>query len=445
MNCQIESCYEQSLRMIPAGSFAEGLYLSGSDQDFMFVVKDAVCLDQGSESEHFIVLETDYTNTPPGYTKALYTNIPGTNQHQVSTILSFGICGYKSVANYPYVSSAKFRSSCYGIHTMRPMSTKNGIESNIRTTNGPAITNTVQIGNSCFERDTVYSVYFYGSDILLKWANRRRLYNWPSVEIVKEISEMEGYIVPVGDKQSENQNLEWRICYTAAEKELVSSLSDIQIKLYVLLKLVAKSVLNPVCKALTSYVVKNVVFWIVEGTHPEQLSPDNLVSLLLKSLHFIKCCLEENHFPNYMIPERNLLRGAVVGKEKQNVINFLSDCLREGGTVMLSVPKLYKCVSYRVTNPENSVFYEKWRDEVENQRNVIMLQQLDHIDINSWLKPEHLTVTNYKISKDKRILTNKKKLFLTVVPDCVSLWLTGKSIDEISEIYKSRLQARMLL
>ncbi|XP_053395646.1 nucleotidyltransferase MB21D2-like [Mercenaria mercenaria] len=358
------------------GSSGEGVQLSDSDTDLMSVIRDVVCVDKGCINENFTVLETDYTYTAPGYTKVVSTYIPrisAVNNFQTSPIFYFS-CMYDTLARYPYISSEKIRNLYR--HIDSPLS---GIVKHDwpyeTATNGPAFTVT-GTDTSRFDNDNVFSICFYGGEYLKKWANRTRFCTWSSCEIVKEISEMEGYIVPIGDKESDNQNIEWRICYTTAEKKLVSSLSDIQMKMYVLLKMVTKTLLKPKCKALTSYVVKNVIFWIVERTHAREFSPDLLVNLIQKSLHLIKCFLENNHFPNYMIPERNLLRGAVYGQEKRDLIHFLSACLQEGRTILLKIPKLYHCVSLMVTNPDNMIMYGKWRKDKYLKILTYVIQQL---------------------------------------------------------------------
>jgi hypothetical protein len=58
-----------------------------------------------------------------------------------------------------------------------------------------------------------------------------------------------------------------------------------------------------------------------------------------------------------MIPERNLLKGVAGGKEKESIVNFLSDCLKEGGNVILKIPKLCQYVSiYRKTRGPPNVW-----------------------------------------------------------------------------------------
>ncbi|XP_053394388.1 uncharacterized protein LOC123554348 [Mercenaria mercenaria] len=429
------------------GSAGEGVPLSHSDVDCMIVLDDIICLDQCDTVENLTILETDNSNTAPGYTKVVLKNKLRGSEFEILLHLST----YASATTpdgQPYVSSTIFRGTYnyFKICTIPLLRLQYEI-----TINGPAETYKLSGRSANFDKDFVLSLLFYGSEHLSKWANRTRYYTWPSSECVREISEMEGYLVPVGDKQSAHQDLEWRICYTTAEKELIASLNDIQIKVYVLLKMVAKSVLKSVCKALTSYVVKNVVFWVMEGTHQQSLSPDLIVNLIQKSLYFMKYCLENNHFPNYIIPERNLLRGAVNSREKQNVINFLSDCLREGGTVLLRVPKLYQCVSYSTTYPENVIKYGKWRDEAEKQKLLLDFRLAEICDhnflFNTTTCKSMNEIQNLFLNRmnDAKTVEHLVKLLVLVMPDFIPLLLSGKTPQELHEVLAKRLEMISLL
>jgi hypothetical protein len=86
------------------------------------------------------------------------------------------------------------------------------------TSQGPAISTVIM--------DSVLARYFYGGCHLINWSKRVRYCHWPSVSLIKEISSMEGYVVPIGHKSSGCQNIEWRVCYTA-ELILIKSLTDV--------------------------------------------------------------------------------------------------------------------------------------------------------------------------------------------------------------------------
>ncbi|XP_060592085.1 uncharacterized protein LOC132746839 [Ruditapes philippinarum] len=385
------------------GSRGEGVGLSDSDTDIMKIFKHVICVDESFADGDLIVLRADYTNTEPGYIKVEGKNMYISNKGVKDRLIESAIP--------PNLSDLNF---------------------NFNLT-GPAI----HFFACDIDTDYVYCTSFYGGNYLSRWTNRTRNYAWPPRKVRHEVSQMEGYIVPIGSKQGDMQEYEWRICYTTAEKKLVSSLSDIQVKAYVLLKIMAKTLLKPKCKFLTSYVIKNVIFWVMEMTHFGQLSPSHIVYLIQKAIFFIKNCITNNHLPNYMIPERNLLKGAVLGKEKEGVINFLSDCLEQGGSILLQIPKLYTCISLTISKPDLFLAFRKWRNEAERSVFVFAYdatKSLHNVDINT-----SKTFDNIIQEAKKNVAFEARFNFVNILlPDLFSLLLSGKSMDDIRQIVNER-------
>ncbi|XP_045187581.2 uncharacterized protein LOC123545312 [Mercenaria mercenaria] len=408
------------IRFSLVGSAGEGFRHGRSDIDLLAVLINTVCLDRPMVNAHLNTLKTDYSGTAPGYTKVILIN---KKSHDIRHPFHFNTM-YRSTEGHPYIPSSALQYIAIDLEI-----------------NGPALSLESFLQSYIFsDMDFVFSFYFGGKEHLRKWAKRSRFYTWPQPTVLKEISSMEGYIVPVGDKPSDFQSLEWRICYTTAEKKLVGYLNAQEQKLYILLKMVSKTILQPVCKAITSYVVKNVVFWIAEGTAEQQCSVNCLVFLLQKSLYFIKYCLENNHLPNYMIPERNLIRAGVFGKEKQSTIDFLSELLKEGGAIIVRIPKLYQCMSYMVRSPGRAVQYGNWRDDVEKQTMKLIVQLSKNWTPFVPLEHQSSLLT---AAFEGNIIAALKYLML-LVPELPNMILQGQ-FEEIIYLLKARLEATMLL
>ncbi|KAH3787321.1 hypothetical protein DPMN_165442 [Dreissena polymorpha] len=112
-------------------------------------------------------------------------------------------------------------------------------------------------------QDLVHTLHFYCPSILIGWAARHR--NWPSPDVVQEVVSLGAFVSPVGVKGSDNEHVEWRMCFNAGENVLVNNLTETQMKLYVLLKMEKKDVLKPRKKEVTSFTVKNIVLWIARS------------------------------------------------------------------------------------------------------------------------------------------------------------------------------------
>jgi hypothetical protein len=178
---------------------------------------------------------------------------------------------------------------------------------------------------------------------------------------------MEEFILPVGEKKSDTEHLEWRISHVTIEKKLLSTFNSTQSKLYVVLKLFAKKVFSSVSKSFSSYMVKNVVLWMAEMNPGHHYTPDLFIAQLLKSFHFIKHCLINNHLPSYMMPNKNLIAGRIFSHENHKLISLLSSLIDEGEFVIYKLPNLAACLNYVSLHP--ALFTEccTWRHCVESQ------------------------------------------------------------------------------
>jgi len=243
--------------------------------------------------------------------------------------------------------------------------------------------------------DTVLALPFVSQNVLEKWMDRERHHEWPPRALQTKISTMIGYVVPVGHKFSQNKDIEWRISYTTAEKKLVRSMNDVQVKLYVVLKFVQKDRLKPVCKNLTSYMVKNLVYWVLEETPMRDLTPDTLVDQILTAFWLMNQFLEIKILPCYMIPERNLFDGRMNEVECALPLGEVDKIIDEGYGFLLKRHKLSLPMQLTFSYPEKAVAYEQRLVEIEdvflmlvgNEAcinfvvNVLKGQQLDLFDV----------------------------------------------------------------
>ena len=97
-----------------------------------------------------------------------------------------------------------------------------------------------------------------------------RMHNWPGDEKILELSKLPTYLVPVGVRGSKHYEYQWRVSFVLHENFLVKSLNDTQMKVFILLRKIAKNYLKPVCDDFTSYMMKNVAFWYFEQHYLEE-------------------------------------------------------------------------------------------------------------------------------------------------------------------------------
>ena len=171
-------------------------------------------------------------------------------------------------------------------------------------------------------------------------------------------------------------NLEWRICYTKAERYLMCSLNDTQTKLYILLKMVAKTHLSLICKDITSYVLKNLVLWLAERSGIELFKKELLVDRLMQALHFLRQCVISNNLPSYMIPARNLFSGKLdlVLRKKLNIL--LTELILEGGGLLLRCERLRDTMIVVYHEPTLADNYKNKKEMIEK----LFMYSIRHAD-----------------------------------------------------------------
>ena len=150
---------------------------------------------------------------------------------------------------------------------------------------------------------------------------------------------MPGYLVAIrGSKKSGRRHFELRMCYTLGELYLMKYLNETQTKLYILLKQLFKNVVEPlVPKLITSYMLKNIVFWLCEGTIGELFRPELLLDRLVQALKYIYMCVQHGDIPNYFIPERNMLAEKQTKEKLRDITELLENMIDEGPKVVFRI------------------------------------------------------------------------------------------------------------
>ncbi|KAH3865082.1 hypothetical protein DPMN_028121 [Dreissena polymorpha] len=209
--------------------------------------------------------------------------------------------------------------------------------------------------------DTVLALRCHCPSILQRWAARSR--HWPPTNVVEKVVSMGAFLTPVGFKESKNKNIEWRICFNTGETELMINLNDTQMKLYVLLKMIAKDVLKPRHKEVTSYMMKNIVLWLAENNHQYKFHERSLFFWLHESLLKLRTALSAKQLPYFMIPERNLMAATGLTDAQQRIwITTLTDMMDECPKLIRRLPKIRQAI---ISHPDPLRWYNGRRIELE--------------------------------------------------------------------------------
>ncbi|KAH3846420.1 uncharacterized protein LOC127873295 isoform X2 [Dreissena polymorpha] len=183
--------------------------------------------------------------------------------------------------------------------------------------------------------DYVRGFPYQATKQILVWKCRTRNYDWPPTPLVNIVSTMTAVVVPTGQKGTKWRELQWRICFPAGELALFDSMNIMHKKVYVVLKTVGKLLLRPLNQQITSYVMKNVLFWEAEKRHITDYTETDLVPRIQDALRYLQKCISEDFMPYYMIPERNLIPCKIHVDVKEKITNVIDYLIANGYLIIL--------------------------------------------------------------------------------------------------------------
>ncbi|XP_060603066.1 uncharacterized protein LOC132756092 [Ruditapes philippinarum] len=301
------------IKKILVGSKREGIsLLRESDTDLMFVFENIVCIEtkryhpQNGTDE--LLVYTDNRETPPGYTLLCLHEDITTNQKFVtesvvrkneklylSSTLFLEQNGKNLRTSTGWIESSSIRLPRRGPSLPETLKNAHWYDHILKLFSGEAFIS---------KKDCTPALKFKSASAVKEWANRKRFYNWPTTKMIKHAKSIQLFLVPVGEKGSSDSDLQWRISFILIEIYLVHQFSDMQIKVLVVLRWIAQNVLKPIYEEMSSYVMKNIVFWLSETT---KLKKGSILDHLKTSLAMLLKFVKKRHLPCYMLPERNLL------------------------------------------------------------------------------------------------------------------------------------------
>ena len=295
-----------------SGGMAECSLVEGSDSDVMGVLSGFIVVDSNSETfKGCIPIKATRTGCLPGYCKLILTS----QQHKLRDNLylldrlTFDVI-LESMQGM-YISSKLF---CRNYIPFNLMPDERG--NVVFDINGPAVRNV----NVDYVR--AFQMQNWPKEAKL-WKSRTRANNWPSDILLTRLeNEIPCYVVPKGNKMSSAFELEWRISFVELERELIWNLNDTQFKCYICLKTVKRRLSElGILKEITTYHLKNIIFWMCESLPESEWSPRNLVSCVNKCFRKLIACIKDGNLGHYFIPENNLFHdiefktGGEVGNE----------------------------------------------------------------------------------------------------------------------------------
>ncbi|XP_060563066.1 uncharacterized protein LOC132722563 [Ruditapes philippinarum] len=171
-----------------------------------------------------------------------------------------------------------------------------------------------------------------------QWLDQQGEGQWPSAEMKQYCSRTGCFVVGVGCRGSEHEQVEWRISTSLAERCLMFNLNIIQIRCYVLMKIISKTFINPLFKdVITSFMCKTVLFHCISNTHNNIWRENNLLSCLSLCLYLLYNNIIYENCPHFIITGNNLMRGKISPAVKPYILEILSNIINSAGVAILGI------------------------------------------------------------------------------------------------------------
>ncbi|KAK3099923.1 hypothetical protein FSP39_011839 [Pinctada imbricata] len=162
--------------------------------------------------------------------------------------------------------------------------------------------------------------------------NRLAKAKWPSIAVLSNIVRSGFHLVPIGDKTSDKEIMEWRISFSNAETSLIDEMNHCQFLCYGLLKVFLKEAIetnDDLRGLLCSYFLKTSVLWAIIHFGTSWMTEDILRWFWICFRQLINW-VYDGYCPNFFIPENNMFYGKIHGRAQLFLLNHLTTLYREG-------------------------------------------------------------------------------------------------------------------
>ncbi|XP_053388983.1 uncharacterized protein LOC128552014 [Mercenaria mercenaria] len=172
----------------------------------------------------------------------------------------------------------------------------------------------------------------------MQWLDQQGVGQWHSDEMKRYCSKTGCFVVGVGSKGSENEELEWRISTSLAERCLMFNLNITQIRCYILMKMILKTFIKPhFGDTVSSFMCKTVLFHCIANTHSNNWRENKLLVCLSLCLSALYNSILNENCPHFIIPGNNLMRGHISHESTPYMLDILQYIINSKGRVLLEI------------------------------------------------------------------------------------------------------------
>ncbi|KAK3602364.1 hypothetical protein CHS0354_011198 [Potamilus streckersoni] len=171
-----------------------------------------------------------------------------------------------------------------------------------------------------------------------EWFQRRRPQGWPASHQLLNARKDGCFAVAVGHTHSHESDLEWRLSFSFTERELTRSFEDTVMKVYVLLKMIKKTYIEPIFRdVFTSYHCKVCMLWVRERTPTDLWRTENILYCLTLCIKQLYEWATMGYCPDYFIVTNNIYDRKIFGTTQIILTKVLGILLSEDYRMLLGL------------------------------------------------------------------------------------------------------------
>ncbi|XP_052776030.1 uncharacterized protein LOC128213949 [Mya arenaria] len=162
------------------------------------------------------------------------------------------------------------------------------------------------------------------------WFERPRPGHWPTPEMLRDVRDCGCFLVPDGYFDSYYRHVEWRISPSLIERTLMVSMKTVQLKCYVVLKILKSHVINPHLDnegKLTSFHCKTALLFAAERLPSEMWRENRLMECIVYCLKLLLGWTKTGMCPHYIVAGVNLFHGKFTSRQLQNLSKIISNII----------------------------------------------------------------------------------------------------------------------
>ncbi|XP_052776032.1 uncharacterized protein LOC128213950 [Mya arenaria] len=162
------------------------------------------------------------------------------------------------------------------------------------------------------------------------WFERPRPGHWPTPELLRDVKECGCFLVPDGYFDSYYRHVEWRISPSLIERTLMFSMKTVQLKCYVVLKILKSHVINPLLDnegKLTSFHCKTALLFAAERLPSGMWRENRLMECIVYCLKLLLGWTKTGMCPHYIVAGVNLFHGKFTSRQLANLSKILSNII----------------------------------------------------------------------------------------------------------------------